>query len=336
MRREGCERSAMKVSICIPTFNSAAYIGECIESALAQKSVDFEVIVFDNASQDDTWNIVQSFSDSRLRAFRSDQNHGMAVNFNRALREANGEYIKLLCSDDLLEPSAVELQTKFLDEHPEIAMVTCATRLVDSDEHVFATIQRFFRPVVFGALDLRIFSLIYGNIIGEPSAVLFRREAWVTAGSFRDGLVTLIDLDMWLRLSRQGGVGYLPLPLCRIRRHAHSMTNQFRRAGRVQEAVLHMTEALLSELHATPLVRRICFGKVAGSHLQHALYGFRHRHVRWPASALAIALRVDPFFLGLFLYLAFFRSGLMGLRLGAAGKLSVCASSTLNRVSTIQ
>jgi len=326
----------MKVSICIPTFNSAAYIGDCIESALAQKGVDFEVIVFDNASQDDTWKIVQSFSDSRVRAYRSDQNHGMAINFNRALREAKGEYIKLLCSDDLLEPSAVELQTKFLDDHPEITMVTCATRLVDSEEHVFATIQRFFRPVIFGALDLRIFSLIYGNIVGEPSAVLFRREAWISAGSFRDGLVTLIDLDMWLRLSRQGGVGYLPLPLCRIRRHAHSMTNQFRGAGRVQEAVLHMTETLLSELHATPLVRRICFGKVAGSHLQHALYGFRHGHVRWPASALAIALRMDPFFVGLILYLAFFRSGLMGLRLGSAGRLSVCTSSALNRVSTIQ
>jgi Glycosyl transferase family 2 len=326
----------MKVSVCIPTFNSAAYIGDCMESVLTQKGVEFEVIVFDNASEDDTWKIVQSFSDPRIRSFQSDQNCGMATNFNRALRKARGEYVKLLCSDDLLEPDALELQSKFLDGHREISMVTSVTREVNSEGHVLGTVQRFSRKVAFGPSDLRIFSLLYGNIVGEPSAVLFRREACTNAGLFRDGLVTLIDLDMWLRLSSQGGVGYLPLPLCRIRRHPLSMTNQFRGAGQVQQAVLQLTEDLLSELHATPLVRRICFGKVAGSHLKHALYGFRHGHVRWPVSALMKAFRMDPFFVGLFLYLTCFHSDLMGLRVSFEGKLSITASSTLNCVSPIR
>src|SRR5487761_1466045 len=112
----------MKISVCIPTFNSAGHVGECIESVLAQKSVEFEVIVFDNASEDDTWRIIKSLSDPRVRAFRSDRNRGMATNFNSALHEARGEYVKLLCSDDLLEPSALELQAKVLDEHTELVM----------------------------------------------------------------------------------------------------------------------------------------------------------------------------------------------------------------------
>jgi hypothetical protein len=184
--------------------------------------------------------------------------------------------------------------------------------------------------------NLRASSLIYGNIVGEPSAVLFRRESWLQAGPFQDGLVTLMDLDMWFRLSRLGGVGYLPFPLCRIRRHRDSMTSQFRGAGKVQDAVLRMTEGLLAELNATPMARKICFGKVAGSHLRHALYGVRRGQGKWPAAALATAFHIDPFFIGLFLYITFFRSGLMGLRVGPKGNLSIGASSTLRYVSTVR
>jgi hypothetical protein len=323
----------MKVSVCIPTFNSAEYIGECMVSVLRQQDVDFELIVFDNASEDKTWDIVKSFSDPRVRAFRSDQNRGMATNFNRALDESRGEYVKLLCSDDLLEDSALALQTKFLDANRGVPMVTCATRLIDSRGHVFATVRRFGESGVIDANSLRASSLIYGNIVGEPSAVLFRRVAWLHAGPFQDGLVTLIDLDMWFRLSCQGGVGYMPLPLCRIRRHSLSMTSQFRGAGKVQEAVLRMTEALLGELHANSFVRKICLGKVAGSHLRHALYGVTRGQVRWPASAFATAFQIDPLFLGLFTYLLFFRSELMGLKIGPKGTLSICTAGTLKSLS---
>ena len=324
----------MKVSVCIPTYNSSAYIGECIQSVLAQTGVEYEVVIFDNASNDGSWEIIKSFNDSRIRAFRSEQNRGMAVNFNRALGESSGEYIKLLCSDDLLEASALESQSKFLDDHGDISMVTCATRLIDSDGHAFATVRRFPSPVIMNARGLRAGSLIYGNIVGEPSAVLFRRDSWLRAGPFQDGLVTLIDLDMWFRLSSEGRIGYLPVPLCRIRRHRDSMTSQFRGAGKVQEAVQSMTQALLDELRAPTFIRKICMGKVAASHLRHALYGVRHGQVKWPASAFAKAYRIDPLFIGLLLYLVLFRSELLGLRIGPEGNLSICSAGTLRCVST--
>jgi len=326
----------MKISVCIPTYNSAAYIRECIESVLAQEGVELEVIVSDNASKDDTWGIIQSFSDTRIRAVRSSQNSGMTVNFNRALREATGEYVKLLCSDDLLEPNSLTQQAKLLDEHPELAMVTSATRLIDSHNRELAVVKWFSKPVIIETLNLRTISLIYGNVVGEPSAVLFRREAWLRAGAFKDGLVTLIDLDMWFRLVRQGGLGYLPVPLSRIRRHKLSMTNQFRGAGEVQEAVLRMTEELLVELQADGIVRRISLGKVAGSHLRHALYGLKCGHLRWPASAITSALRLDPAFVGLFLYVTLFRSGLLGLRVARNGRPSLCLASTLRAATEVR
>jgi glycosyltransferase involved in cell wall biosynthesis len=313
----------MKISVCIPTFNSALYVRDCIESVLAQQETDFEVIVFDNASEDATWEIIKSFAHPRIRAFRAEQNRGMAANFNSALQEARGEYIKLLCSDDLLEPNALQLETNFLDQHPHAAMVTCATNLIGSDGKALGVTRHFSKLSTIDASTLRALTLIHGNVVGEPSAVLFRRTAWLNAGPFEEGLVTLIDLDMWFRLSRQGAIGYLPLPLCRIRRHPLSMTNRFRKAGEVQEAVLRMTESLLCELQASPFIRRVSLGKVAGSHVLHALYGIRRGFIKWPLSSIAKAFRNDPVFVGFFLYMTLFRSGLLGLRAEHGRKLSV-------------
>ena len=96
----------MKVSVCIPTYNSAAYLAECIQSVLAQRDVDFEIVISDNASDDSTWDIINSFSDPRIRASRCAKNEGMAANFNRVLQQAHGEYVKVLCSNDVLDPNA--------------------------------------------------------------------------------------------------------------------------------------------------------------------------------------------------------------------------------------
>jgi glycosyltransferase involved in cell wall biosynthesis len=327
----------MKISVCIPTYNSERYIRECIASVLEQTGVEFEVVISDNASQDRTWEIVQSFAgDGRIRAVRSERNLGMAANFNAALWQAKGEYIKLLCSDDLLEPGTLELQSAFLDDHAEAVMITGGRRLIDSTNNIQGTIRWFSETVAIAAPQLKVLSLMYGNVIGEPSAVLFRRDAWVKAGPFQEGLVTFIDLDMWFRLGSQGKIGYVPSPSCRIRRHALSMTNHFRGTGEVQGAILELTKELLRDLDAGPLVRRISLGKVAGSHIRHALYGLRNGEFRWPALALVTAFRNDPGFIGLLSYLSLFRSGLLGLRIGSDGKPCLCSSSTLRSLPTVQ
>lgn len=333
----GRKRLTMKISVCIPTYHSERYIRDCITSVLAQKGVEFEVVISDNASQDYTWEIVQSFAgDERVRTFRSERNLGMAANFNAALQQAQGEYIKLLCSDDLLEPGALELQSRFLDDHPEAIMVTGGRRLIDSTNNVQGVIRWFSESVAIAAPQLKILSLLYGNLLGEPSAALFRHSAWVKAGPFREGLLTFIDLDMWFRLSSQGDIGYIPSPSCRIRRHALSMTNHYRGTGEVQGAILELTKELLCDLQAGPLVRRISLGKVAGSHIRHALYGLRNGELRWPAVALLAAFRNDPGFVGLLFYLLLFRSGLIGLRIGSDGKPCLCSTSTLRSLPTVQ
>lgn len=98
-----------KVSILIPVYNREKFIGECIDSALAQTYSDFEIVIVDNASTDDTWLICQEYAqkDSRVKLFQNTENIGPVLNWKRCFDEARGEFGKLLFSDDLISPEFI-------------------------------------------------------------------------------------------------------------------------------------------------------------------------------------------------------------------------------------
>lgn len=116
-----------KVSILIPVYNRENLIAECIQSALDQTYTDFEVVVVDNASDDETWEICQRFAamDPRLRVFRNETNIGPVRNWKRCAEEATGEFSKILFSDDCLEPDCLSQMVPKLDD-PVVALVYCA------------------------------------------------------------------------------------------------------------------------------------------------------------------------------------------------------------------
>jgi glycosyltransferase involved in cell wall biosynthesis len=319
----------MTASVCIPAYNSASYVRECIESVLAQTYQDFELIISDNCSTDRTWEIVQSYSDPRIRLTRADQNRGMAHNFNQAVGMARGEYLKILCSDDVLHPRALELQAKFLDEHQDAVLVTCARQFIDAQGRDLQIVRWFSRDIVLRGVDLKTVILLYGNVIGEPSATLTRREAVVRAGPFKDGLSTAIDLEMWLRVLDQGPGGYMASSLCSIRRHPGMATQKYRKEGHIQDAVLRLTADLLGTMETGPLVRTIGFGRLAGAFVKHALYGFAHGSFKGPLLTFWRAFKLDPGFLGLLIYLMLFRPGILGLAADEKGRTRVHAGGTL-------
>ena len=164
-----------KVSILIPVYNREKYIAECIESALAQTFTDFEVVVVDNASDDQTWAICQRFAtqDRRVRAFRNDTNVGPVRNWQRCVEEARGEFSKILFSDDCLEPNCLSrMVPKLVD--PDVALVYCAARIGETRE---SSAIAYSSPG-----DTRVTSSQFLNRVlrGEapvsPGAILIRRR----------------------------------------------------------------------------------------------------------------------------------------------------------------
>lgn len=319
----------MTASVCIPTYNSAKYVRECIESVLAQTYQDIEIVVSDNASTDSTRDIVRSFSDSRIRLHRLERNEGLPFNFNHVVSLARGEYVKLLCSDDILDPTCLEKQIGLLNCHPEVVAVGSGLRFVDESGKMLRIVSWLPRETLLRDVEIVAGTLVYGNLIGPPSAVLMRRESMAKVGPFRMDYPVVLDVDMWLRLATIGPAAYLPEPLCSFRLHPQAATPTMRAQGVIRSDVLRLTESMLGMVAPTRAARRIAWGRVAGSYLKQALAGFRHGHLKWPLAAVGQALRLDPAFAGLVLYLSLIYPGLFGLHVGIGRALKVGRGRTL-------
>lgn len=319
----------MKVSVCIPTYNAAEYLRECMESVLAQSYQEIEIVVSDDASTDSTCDIVRSFSDSRIRLHRMDRNRGLAFNFNHAVSLGSGPYVKLLCHDDLLDPACLAKQVDMLERARHAVMVTSGFRTVDVSSRTIRTICPLTSRSFLSYAEVVAGSLIYGNFVGPPSAVLMRRTALLRAGPFSQDFPELLDFELWLRLAALGPVGYLPEPLSALRLHPHTVSIQQRKSGANRQDVLQITKIMLGSVAPGSLARRVAWGRVAGSFVNQALTGLRYGYVKWPFTAFWQALGIDPGFFGLAMFLALFQTGILGFESDDNRRLKIRRGRTL-------
>jgi glycosyltransferase involved in cell wall biosynthesis len=210
-----------RVSIFMSSYNHAQYLRESIESVLAQSFRDFELFIVDDASTDESWSIIQEYTDKRIKALRNPVNRNDKVMMNRVIREmAAGEYIAVHHSDNAWEPGKLETQVAFLDAHAEIGAVFTRAAVVDELGGPLRDRKNFYYSV-FDQPNrtryewLRQFFYI-GNALCHPS-VLIRKECYDTCGLYRLGLGQIPDLDMWARLCLRYEIHVLPEKLTRYR-----------------------------------------------------------------------------------------------------------------------
>lgn len=111
------------ISVCIPSYNGAPYIRDAIESVLVQNCPDVEIVICDDQSDDNSWEIICSYADCRIKAFKNETNLGMVGNFREVLRKASGEYVILLNCDDTLYNDSLNKMATTLDDNPECSFV---------------------------------------------------------------------------------------------------------------------------------------------------------------------------------------------------------------------
>ena len=214
------------VSVVIPVRDGERYIGEALRAALDQTLRDLEVVVADNASTDRTLEVVAALGDDRVRVMPSAVDIGPGANWNRAVRAARGRFVKLLCADDVLEPSCVEQQVAAFatKEGDNIRLVCARRRIIDGGGHVLMErgFARRFSGTIQGPVAARLVIRSGGNLIGEPAAVMFRKDDALAVGLFDEGAQYVIDLDLWLRLLRSGSLYVINKPLASFRISAGS------------------------------------------------------------------------------------------------------------------
>jgi glycosyltransferase involved in cell wall biosynthesis len=223
-----------KVSVCIPTFNNANYLRQAVESVLRQNNQDFEIVIVDNCSTDHTGTLVEDLqkkNDGRIRFYKNDRNIGLAGNFNKCLKYAQGEYIKFLCSDDVLLPECLEKMVAALDAHQSVTLV-CSGRLTVNEVGEKLGFKKYpSKDIIIRGSTATTKCLFGKNYIGEPTAVMFRKRDLTS--NFREDLPQLMDMEMWFQLLEQGGLLNIGSPLCAIRLHSGQVTHTNKESGRL-------------------------------------------------------------------------------------------------------
>jgi glycosyltransferase involved in cell wall biosynthesis len=195
----------IRVSIIIPTYNRAALVQEAVASVLAQTWRDFEVLVVDDGSTDDTAAALAPWA-SRIRLLRRSCRGGVSAARNTGINAARGEWLAFLDSDDLWRPEKLARQMAYLAEHPEL-------RWCQTEETWVRRGIRVNQPLTHRKIGGQIFFPSLGRCLVSPSAVILHRRLLEQHGGFDEDLPAAEDYDLWLRLSWRYAAGLVPEPL---------------------------------------------------------------------------------------------------------------------------
>ena len=207
-----------KISVVIPTYNRADLISETLDSVLAQTYRDFEVIVVDDGSTDDTIKLLSKYGqDIRIIG---QENQGAGSARNTGIREAKGEFIAFLDSDDLWLPKKLERQIAFLDRNRDLSWVYTDVEVFDGESgrklYILGQCSRLYEGDILPYLFLK-------NFI-PSSTLLVRRSIFNEIGAFKT-LPMAQDCDMWLRIAALYPVGLIAEPLARYRIHRERISS---------------------------------------------------------------------------------------------------------------
>jgi len=224
-----------RVSILIPVYNREALVGECIQSALFQTFTDFEVIIVDNASTDNTWGICQRFAeqDKRVRVFRNEKNIGPVRNWRRCVEEAKGIYGKILWSDDLISPDFLKKTLPLFDDSNVGFVFTQAklfgegqpcnrvlyrlgeTRTYPTEEYILGDLRGKDYPFSPGNALFRMCDLCKNLMVDIPNSV---GSDFSMHAIGNDLLIYLLTAHSYTRF------GYVAEPLAQFRTHSGSIS----------------------------------------------------------------------------------------------------------------
>ena len=209
-----------RVSIVVPAFRNGGTIEATVDSILAQTHGDLEVIIADHSSPDDTWDRLQPYADDpRVTLLTTPAGGGAQANWNRVTEAATGEFLKLVCGDDLLEPTIVSEQAAAMEAEPTVALVASRRSIVDADGAVVIGARGLgsLDGTVDG-IDAVTASIRAGsNQLGEPACVLLRRSALEDAGGWDASHSYLIDQATYARVLERGDLFALRRTLATFR-----------------------------------------------------------------------------------------------------------------------
>ncbi|MEQ1527381.1 MAG: glycosyltransferase [Gallionella sp.] len=231
-----------RVSVILTSFNHEKYIREAIESILHQTFTDFELIIWDDASTDNSWSIINSYVDPRIKIFRNEESKRGIYGLNKAISEiASGDYIAIHHSDDVWASEKLQRQVDFLEVNLNCGAVFTNVLAVGEDSQPLKDENNYYARIFEQPNRTRHewlnFFFYHGNALCHPS-VLIRRQCYKDCGLYRYGMAQIADFDMWLRVCLKYEIHILSEKLVYFRARANEAnTSANRPETRVRVAV---------------------------------------------------------------------------------------------------
>jgi glycosyltransferase involved in cell wall biosynthesis len=206
-----------KVTVLMPAYNAGKYIGEAIASVLTQSFTDFELLIVNDGSTDDTLNVIHSFNDERIVVLNQ-ENKGVAAALNNGLRHARAHYIARFDADDVCYPYRLQVQYDFITSHPYYTIIGSGVDYTDVNGDLIFTWQ----PDALSHTEIR--QLSYKICPFIHSSVFYKRSAVSEAGGYNELAYTFEDHFLWAGMLKHEKAFNLNQPLIKVRLNAESIT----------------------------------------------------------------------------------------------------------------
>lgn len=243
--------STPRVSVVIPTYNYARFVCNAVDSVLSQTYQDYEIIVVDDGSRDDTGDVLAPYGD--LIRYIRQENAGPSTARNNGIGLARGEFIAFLDADDLWLPHKLENQVRFLDANPEFGMVfSDMSHCVDGDMvHTSYLRERGYRYVAQGS--------IYNNLLKEgfifTPTVMLRSKCLDLVGTFDVTMCNCEDVDLWFRIADRFQIGFLDEPLVIRNQHGANVTGNSEDYLKAPVLLMERLYAVNSDLERKSIIK---------------------------------------------------------------------------------
>lgn len=215
------------ISVILPVYNSDKYLARAIDSILQQTFADFECIVIDDGSTDNSATIIHSYTDNRIIKAPNEGNRGLIYSLNKGIAAARGGYIARMDADDICMPERLMLQKKYLDENPGISVVASAVIFINEEDKETGTWPLDASTITPHDIKKRMPA---ENCIAHPT-VMYRAAAIKSFG-YKPYQKNIEDYDLWLRmLNRRYAIAKISTPLLLYRVHSQSVTGTVLRSG---------------------------------------------------------------------------------------------------------
>ena len=235
----GKNLEAPLLTVLMPVYNAEKYVREAVDSILKQSFVDFEFLIIDDASTDQTVSLIKSYSDKRIKLIEKAENTGYTNSLNAGLRMAKGKFIGRMDSDDISLPSRFAIQLSYMESNPEVIVCGAFYEILGNQKTIHLPVRN---------AEIRV-ALLWGNCLAHPS-VIIRKNALIQSSVYYDASKEPAeDYDLWVRLLPVGHIHNIPEVLLKYRIHYSSVSRK--RSKQQEKESIQIKLQLLSYLNVS-------------------------------------------------------------------------------------